>query len=290
MVDGKIYKITNLINGKIYIGQTIMPLSRRWRAHCSGKDHSMKIALAINKYGKENFTIEVIDTAENLDDLNKKEELYISQYDCTNDSEGYNILSGGGNRRLPDSIKEKISKANTGRVVTEELRERLSKISKKKWNDSGYKERAIEERISRWKNPIFRENHKKSMRACHTEKFRKEAGDRFRAMWGDPGYKKRMVAKIRKIGKSKAFKETMSRVNTKISMERYSRKFVVYKAVVTEKKGWQTSAKYTKGELVGHWTHKKTCAEDLGIYWTGVSQALIGTIKQYKKYIFEYVE
>ena len=58
-----IYKITNKINGKVYIGQTSNTLEKRWWQHCHGT-HKHIIARAISKYGAENFKIEQIDVAE----------------------------------------------------------------------------------------------------------------------------------------------------------------------------------------------------------------------------------
>ena len=62
---GVIYKITNNINGKIYIGQTRIPESKRWQQHVwhadndSDKD-SLLLCKAIKKYGKESFSREII--------------------------------------------------------------------------------------------------------------------------------------------------------------------------------------------------------------------------------------
>ena len=67
---GKIYKITNKINGKVYVGQTTKTLKERFEKHCWGttkKDSyhfNMAIKKAIKKYGKENFTIELIEEVE----------------------------------------------------------------------------------------------------------------------------------------------------------------------------------------------------------------------------------
>lgn len=91
----KIYKITNLLNNKVYIGQTKNSLSRRFREHCNEKSCCIKLKNSIQKYGKANFIIEQIDTATNKADINIKEEYYISFFNSTNDKFGYNIKKGG---------------------------------------------------------------------------------------------------------------------------------------------------------------------------------------------------
>lgn len=68
-MQGFIYKITNKINGKVYIGQTIQSVKDRWHRHCGKKsirsaEMSMHIKRAILKYGKENFIIETIETCD----------------------------------------------------------------------------------------------------------------------------------------------------------------------------------------------------------------------------------
>lgn len=97
---GKIYKITNHINGKIYVGQTIKTLEERFQRHCWGttendKYHlNMAIKKAIKKYGKENFTIELIEEVE-TQMLDEREIYWISYYDSYN--KGYNCTKGGQN-------------------------------------------------------------------------------------------------------------------------------------------------------------------------------------------------
>jgi group I intron endonuclease len=88
-----IYLVTNKINGKQYVGQTIRPLSERWRDHCR-LDRDNYFHRAIHKYGKENFDIEVIDTAENEDELDRKEIDWIQKLN-TMIPNGYNLKSGG---------------------------------------------------------------------------------------------------------------------------------------------------------------------------------------------------
>ena len=91
-MDGVIYKITNKINGKVYIGKTSKGIEYRWKRHCtSGQCSRMKAA--IDKYGIEAFTIEVIDSSNDLHMLNELECYWIAFYDSTNKE--YNVLKGG---------------------------------------------------------------------------------------------------------------------------------------------------------------------------------------------------
>lgn len=88
---GYIYLTENLINHKKYIGKKS---SKKFL----GTDYlgSGKILKeAVNKYGKENFTVTMIDTAETLDELNEKEIYYISKYNAQADENFYNISKGG---------------------------------------------------------------------------------------------------------------------------------------------------------------------------------------------------
>lgn len=93
---GFIYKITNKINGKSYIGQTIQDVKERFYQHCATKCNqavlNMVIHKVINKYGKSNFTIEVIEEVESTN-LNDRERYWIRYYDSYNN--GYNSTEGG---------------------------------------------------------------------------------------------------------------------------------------------------------------------------------------------------
>lgn len=120
-----IYKITNIVNDKIYIGQSIRSIEKRFQRHINDAINNIldtHLARAIRKYGKENFTLELIDTANNQDELNQKEQYWIRYYDSVNN--GYNetdaIYKCGGNTyqyKSDDelnSIKNKISITKTG--------------------------------------------------------------------------------------------------------------------------------------------------------------------------------
>lgn len=120
-----IYKITNIQNNKVYIGQTIRPLKDRFNRHMSDALNYIldtHFARAIRKYGKENFIIEEIDSATSQDELNLKEQYWIRQYDSVNS--GYNetdaISKCGGNtyqsktKKEMDIIKDKIRQTKLG--------------------------------------------------------------------------------------------------------------------------------------------------------------------------------
>lgn len=96
-----IYKITNQVNGKVYIGQSVN-ISNRWKQHKnaafkeSSDEYNYPLYQAIRKYGLENFTFEVIEECSS-EDLNFKEEHYISLYESypPDKGKGYNQTLGG---------------------------------------------------------------------------------------------------------------------------------------------------------------------------------------------------
>lgn len=92
-----VYKITNTINNKIYIGVTTRTLDERWREHKNRvKERTSHLYSAFRKYGIENFTIEIIDdTAESQEELFELEKRYIKQYNSNNPDIGYNATIGG---------------------------------------------------------------------------------------------------------------------------------------------------------------------------------------------------
>ena len=108
-----IYKITNRVNNKVYIGQTTQPLYKRWWRHCHNGKKSV-IGSAIAKYGKENFTIEVIDTGTSLEELNEKEIYWINHYNSISPN-GYNIAGGGRNHIVTDALRKRLSEVHKGK-------------------------------------------------------------------------------------------------------------------------------------------------------------------------------
>lgn len=125
---GYIYKTTNLINGKIYIGQH--------RYEKGGIDETYigsgkLLRKAIEKYGLKNFKCEIIDEAQNKEELDKKEIKWIAWY-RNQGIELYNIVDGGtggntnGGKTFSKEWREKISKANKGKIISEEQKKKIS--------------------------------------------------------------------------------------------------------------------------------------------------------------------
>jgi len=139
-MSSKIYKITNLINGKIYIGYTKKSLEERLKQHSKYKTdahRNMPIVIAIKKYGIENFKIELIEESQDDDYIHYEREVFwIKELKSQNPKIGYNIANGGdGGDTLshhPDldnikNIMKKASKHRKGWHHSEEVKKQLSK-------------------------------------------------------------------------------------------------------------------------------------------------------------------
>lgn len=132
-----IYKITNLVNSKFYIGSSTN-ISKRYlhHIHClrANKHCNKHLQNSINKYGINNFVFEVIEECENV---LEREQFYIDNY-----KPQYNIcITAGSNKgiKFTKEHKEKIGLSNKGIKRSEELKERWSDIKKNNPNPELYK-------------------------------------------------------------------------------------------------------------------------------------------------------
>lgn len=89
-VCGYVYCLTNTVNGKKYIGLTTRTVSARIKEHENAESY---IGNAIRKHGRDNFTLQVLDKANDLGELKEKEIYWINEYDTYNS--GYNQTIGG---------------------------------------------------------------------------------------------------------------------------------------------------------------------------------------------------
>jgi group I intron endonuclease len=139
-----IYKTTNLINGKIYIGQ-----DKNNNPNYFGSGDLIK--KSIKKYGKKNFIKDILCVCDTIDELNNKEKYYITEYNTTDKNIGYNITIGGTNgtmlnRKHSKEMREKmkisalgkkkseshcknIGLSKKGRIISDEEKRRRSKYS-----------------------------------------------------------------------------------------------------------------------------------------------------------------
>jgi len=124
-----IYLVTNKINNKKYIGQTIVSLKKRWQRHCwtcTLQAKRQAITEAIAKYGKESFQIFEIDYADSLEEANRKEVYWGLFYNSLSPN-GYNLKLGGRKyAKMAQETKDKISKSNKGKIISKETRKKSS--------------------------------------------------------------------------------------------------------------------------------------------------------------------
>ena len=124
-----IYKTTNLINNKIYIGQ-----DSKNNSNYFGSGYFINRAL--KKYGKENFKKEILEFCKTKEELNKREEFWIEFYNSTDIKIGYNLSKKAFGIRKgfkhTEESKLKMSKAKRGKVITEETKQKMSLAGKGK--------------------------------------------------------------------------------------------------------------------------------------------------------------
>lgn len=109
MTSGVIYKVTNMVNGKVYVGQTMMSLRRRWYYHCHKSSECTAIHRAIQKYGADSFTIQVIDRADDRAELDSKEAFWI-HFLGSMVPNGYNLKTGGNTPTYSEASMQRMSR------------------------------------------------------------------------------------------------------------------------------------------------------------------------------------
>ena len=159
---GYIYKITNKVNNKVYIGQTSKTLKERFAVHLRHARNRVNRYLydAMNHYGYENFVIEPIERCDKAL-LDEREIYWISVYQSADPEFGYNMTVGGGGgdtftnrpeeakqsfreavsarqtgKKRPKEFGEKVSAKLKGRTLSEEQRKKLSEAQKARFKDT----------------------------------------------------------------------------------------------------------------------------------------------------------
>lgn len=141
-MNNEIYKITNKINNKIYIGLTIQGVKVRFLHHLyeARSGSPFPIHRAIRKYGEENFELEIVKSIESSEELKELEKFYIKEFKANNRQFGYNMTEGGDGtfgRLHSEETKEKIRQKALGRKASEETKQRLkesaNRIKEEDW-------------------------------------------------------------------------------------------------------------------------------------------------------------
>lgn len=180
MISG-IYKIENLINHKVYIGQS-KNVQRRFSEHfriSNSKNHRSYLYYSMNHYGIENFSFEII---KETYDLDYWEKFFIYWYQSDNEEFGYNLTTGGqkGSRKI-DCF-----------VYTDEIKQKMSVAKFNNWQDSEYRKRMLEsQRKGKW-----------------TDEARKNRSNATKKMW-ESGKFKNQAEKISKKMKGRKMSESM---------------------------------------------------------------------------------
>lgn len=136
-----IYKVTNMVNNKIYIGKTIYTLNKRKSEHIittKSKCGNMVFHKAIRKYGEENFKWETIYECDDELILNIMETMKIIVNHSHMSEGGYNLTWGGegiSGYKFTDEQKKKLSESHKG-ITSNRKGVKLSKETKKKLSES----------------------------------------------------------------------------------------------------------------------------------------------------------
>ena len=169
---GVIYRITCIVNGKLYHGQTVDP-RERWRHHLRKDSHCVALRNAIQKHGRENFKFETVAEAYSKDALDALERQFIASSLAP---QGYNIKEGGANGRLSEETRRKISAANRVAQNRPDVRARNSAGVRKAWAAASSYEKqrrgeAIRKALSR---PESQELRSRIMQEIHARPGEKE--------------------------------------------------------------------------------------------------------------------
>jgi group I intron endonuclease len=140
-----IYKVTNKINNKIYIGKTIRSLVIRRKEHeKSNNKMRMIFHKALKKYGIENFDLEIIDTAIAHQELCERERYWIKKLNSRDTNIGYNITEGG---EIGDTLSNNPNKSEIIRKMSETMLELYKKHPERKLE--------LSKKLSGKNNPMY---------------------------------------------------------------------------------------------------------------------------------------
>lgn len=207
----RIYKITNQINGKIYIGKTGLTIEKRFRRHLSLAVQKVNRYLydAINHYGKDNFIIELVEECFQ-EVVDSRERYYINLYMSNQKQFGYNMTDGGdGGKRSEEAIR-KMADSKRGVKLSEEHKRKISEANKGK-NPHPMTEECKE----KIRQSLLKSGHKPPVTYWKTEEH---------PMYGKT-HSDEVKQKISEFRTGKTWEEINGKESAKINKEKMSKRF-----------------------------------------------------------------
>lgn len=173
------YHIVNLLNGKIYAGQSIQPVVR-WKEHISAARRGVNYHLykAMNRYGTDAFEFRIVFEASSQEELDAWEIAEIANLNLMDPAVGYNKKEGGGSGKLsPEALK------------------RVSRGQKKVWSNPAYRKRRSDQMKEYSKSPVFKATQAAARAKYINEPtYRRNLSAGAKASWADPEQKRKRVA------------------------------------------------------------------------------------------------
>lgn len=184
MILLRIYKITNIVNGKVYVGQT-SNMRKRATKHFGGETGPY-LAAAINKHGRTSFIIETIEDGLTKEQANEREIFWIAEFKSADRKYGYNLNHGGAGQRANRETREKLSASLKGRKPTM-LGKHHSDITKAIISEAARGRKQSEEskilKSEKLKGRVFSDEHKAKISAAKSGwKMPQSGKDKLRAI------------------------------------------------------------------------------------------------------------
>lgn len=120
-----VYLVTNLVNGKMYVGKTTLTIEERWRYHLQNARAGLPYHLyrAIRKYRPDSFIVEALVEADNEETLNTLERLWIISLGTHSTTFGYNMTFGGDGGAPTEEVRRKMRAKALGRPTSARQKE-----------------------------------------------------------------------------------------------------------------------------------------------------------------------
>lgn len=212
-----IYKHTNNINKKVYIGQTCQQPEKRWGNGLSQYRHNKHFYSAIQKFGWDNFSHEIlIENLKTQEEANYWESFYIDYYNSLDPQYGYNLIKGGKESPFCNLWKdENFRKKQSQRqsiFMKQQMKNPLKRQSLKEkaqqyWKNNDQAKQKQSQRMSTrlkelWKDEEYRnkqsERFKKYLKQ-HKEEQRKHSQQNAFKNWQNEDFRKKICKKVRNV-------------------------------------------------------------------------------------------